>query len=91
MLTAGEKKLLREAICAGAFSELMQVPDASTGRPAFSRKPITADLLEAVSLKSDDEIKATLTLYTVNKTRQLQTTKDRLIAQLANVNAEIGL
>ena len=75
MLTAEEKKLLREAICDGAFYAYDKDNEFPTN--------ITPYLLEVVAGLSDDDIRAILKEHTTKKDNEK-------LARIAELEAELN-
>lgn len=65
-LSNDEKKLLRKAICAGAFTGTTQT------QSGLAIRPITDKDLEAIGDKTDEEIRAVLSAYKATLALNLQ-------------------
>lgn len=80
MLTTAEKKLLREAICEGAFYAYDKDNEFPTN--------ITPYLLEVVAGLSDEDIRATLKEYTTKKDNEKLARITELEAELNKLRGE---
>ncbi len=83
-LTAQEKEIVREMIC----NRFGQERDAQ-GMARVIRKPVTPKVLKEFAEKTDEEVKAEITLYLAQKKKYLQAQKEAKSKELADIDTQL--
>lgn len=83
-LSTQEKELLRQAMCAGAFSKIVQ---GQNGQPM--RGPVTPAVLVAVQALTDEEVRVILRTYQAQAATQLTTQMANMQTQVAKTQTQL--